>query len=86
MLKGYDQKKAVAFILKRMNPEPYTALSWEGMPALLAQCIEADFDFEGDIFSPELPRIVAEGFAFLMPYYRLFRQFRQEREENFSDR
>lgn len=45
MLKGYDRNAAVALIYDRMNPEDYHALPWDGIPALLAQCVEADFDY-----------------------------------------
>ena len=48
--------------------------------------IDAAFDFEGDVLSPELPKILAEQYTFLMPYYDLFRRFRTGPEENFSDR
>lgn len=45
VLKGYDRAEAVALILGRMDPEDYRALPWAAMPALLAQCIDADFAF-----------------------------------------
>ena len=34
--------------------------------------ISSEHDFGGDALGPELPRILADGFDFLMPYYRLF--------------
>ena len=48
--------------------------------------IDAAFDFEGDLLSPELPSILAEQYSFLMPYYEFFRSFRTEETENYSDR
>ena len=42
--------------------------------------ILAEHDFGGDLFSPELPRILAEGYAFLLPYYRLICRFRNPEE------
>ena len=75
-LTGPDYKRPKGDVGELLNP-------WYNKRWL---SIEADFDFEGDIFSSELPKIVADAFTFLMPYYRLFRSFRQEKEENFSDR
>ena len=48
--------------------------------------IGAEFDFGGDLFTPELPRILADSFEWLMPYYQLFRRFRETGDENFSHR
>lgn len=48
--------------------------------------IDAAFDFEGDILSPDLPKILAEQYAFLMPYYEFFRLFRIDETENYADR
>ena len=45
MLKHYDQTKAVVLILSRMNPADYVELPWDSIPQLLAQCVEADFDY-----------------------------------------
>ena len=47
--------------------------------------VEAVFDLGGDAFSPELPRILADGYERLMPYYELLRQFREDPAENYSD-
>ena len=46
--------------------------------------VSAEHDFEGDVLSPELPRILADEFAAMMPFYEFFRQFREEDTENFD--
>ena len=52
------------------------ANSWFGSrPGGLAMAtVGACAAFGGDVLSPELPRLLADGFAFLMPYYRLFQR------------
>ena len=47
--------------------------------------ISAEFDFGGDLLSPELPKILADGYTFLMPYYELFRVFGINAEEARSE-
>jgi len=73
---GPDYKRPKGDVGELLNP--WYNKKWVG--------IDAAFDFEGDILSPELPKILAEQYSFLMPYYEYFRQFRQTEEENFSDR
>ena len=48
--------------------------------------ISAEFDFGGDLFDAELPRILADRFDFLMPYYELLRSFHIDETENWSGR
>ncbi len=43
--------------------------------------LDCTHDFGGALFSPELPRILADGYDFLMPYYELFSRFYREGEE-----
>ena len=73
-LMGPDYKRPRGDVGPLLNP--WYNKKWIG--------IEAEFDFEGDIFSPALPQILAEGYGRLMPYYDLLRRFRQEPQENFS--
>ena len=47
--------------------------------------LSAEYDFGGDLLTPELPRILAEGYESLMPCYELFRTFRRSCGENFPD-
>ena len=47
--------------------------------------ISAEYDFEGDVLSPDLPRILADEFTAMMPFYEFFGQFRREETENYSD-
>ena len=47
--------------------------------------ISAEYDFGGDLLSPELPKILADGYTFLMPYYELFRVFGINAEEARSE-
>lgn len=45
MVKLYDKKKAVPFILRRVYLEEYQTLSREMLKPLIASCIDADFDY-----------------------------------------
>ena len=47
--------------------------------------VSAEYDFGGDVLSPELPRILIEEFQGMMPFYTFFRRFRDEDTENYSD-
>lgn len=55
MMKLYDKKKAVAFILRRVYLEEYQTLSRELLEPLIGQCVDADFDYmlACDIFRPD---------------------------------
>lgn len=48
--------------------------------------LDAEFDFGGELFSPDLPKLLAERIEFLMPYYDFFCRFRIQPEENWSDK
>lgn len=43
--------------------------------------IECSHDFGGALLEPTLPQTLVDGYAFLMPYYEMFRQFYREGEE-----
>ena len=47
--------------------------------------IDASFDFGGYALSEALPAILAEQYAFLMPYYTFLRRFADQGGENFAD-
>jgi uncharacterized protein (TIGR02453 family) len=65
-LDGEDFKRPKGHVSELLDP--WYNKRWVG--------IGARFDLEGDAFSPDLPRIVADAFDFMMPYYRFFRRFR----------
>ena len=69
-LEGEDFKRPKGDAGELLNP--WYNKKWVG--------ILAEHDFGGDLFSPELPRILAEGYAFLLPYYRLMCRFRNPEE------
>lgn len=64
-LYGEDYKRPKGDKGKLLNP--WYNKKWVGL--------ECRHDFGGILFSPELPRILTEGYSFLMPYYELFRRF-----------
>ena len=74
-LTGPDYKRPKGDVGELLNP--WYNKKWVG--------VSAAYDFEGDIFSPELPRILAEGYEFLMPYHRLFCRFSSQSTENYAD-
>ena len=69
-LDGEDYKRPKGHVSALLDP--WYNKRWGG--------VGAHFDQEGDAFSPELPRIVADGFDFMMPYYRFFRKFGKAEE------
>ena len=69
-LYGEDYKRPKGDKGELLNP-------WYNKKSLGLECTR---DFGGDVLSAELPQIVADGFSFLMPYYRFFTRFRQEEE------
>ncbi len=73
---GEDFKRPRGDVGELLNP--WYNKKWVGL--------DAEFDFGGDALSPELPRILADGIDFLLPYYELFARFRRQSEENWSDR
>ena len=73
-LDGEDFKRPKADVGELLNP--WYNKKWVG--------ITAEHDFGGDLLTPELPRILAEGYEFLMPYYRLLCRFRDAGKENYS--
>ena len=74
-LTGADYKRPKGDVGPVLNP--WYNKKWVG--------ISAAYDFEGALLTPELPRILAEGYGFLMPYYDLLRRFAPRSTENFSD-
>ena len=48
--------------------------------------IKAHFDDNYTLTPSDLPKILAEQYAFLMPYYEFFRLFRIDETENYADR
>jgi len=73
-LDGEDYKRPKKDVGALLNP--WYNKKWVG--------ITAEYDFGGDLLSPALPGLLAEGYEFLMPYYRLFCLFRDSDKENFS--
>ncbi len=71
-LTGEDYKRPK----KDMGPllNPWYNKKWVG--------VTAEYDFGGAVLSPDLPSILAEGYEFLMPYYRLLCRFRAKEIEN----
>ncbi len=69
-LEGEDFKRPKGDVGELLDP--WYNKKWVG--------ILAEHDFGGELFSPELPRILTEGYAFLMPYYRLLCRFREPEE------
>jgi len=67
-LSGPDYKRPKGDVGELLNP--WYNKRWVG--------VTAEHDFGGAVLSPGLPRILADGFDFLMPYYRLFLRFRQQ--------
>lgn len=55
MMKLYNKKKAVPFILRRVYLEEYITLTKPMLEALISQCIDADFDYmlSESIFMPD---------------------------------
>ena len=47
--------------------------------------ISAEYDFAGEILSPDLPAFLAGEFFAMEPFYEFFCQFRQDETENYSD-
>ena len=68
-LSGPDYKRPKGDVGELLNP--WYNKRWVG--------VTAEHDFGGNVLSPDLPRILADGFDFLMPYYRLFLRFRQQK-------
>ena len=66
-LSGEDYKRPKGDVGELLNP--WYNKRWLG--------ITAEHDFGGDALKPDFPRILADGFDFLMPYYRLFLRFKQ---------
>ncbi len=76
-LDGEDYKRPKGDVGELLNP--WYNKKWMG--------ISAEYDFGGDVLSPDLPRILTEGYGFLMPYYRFLCRFRDVgKEENYSDK
>ena len=75
-LDGEDFKRPKKDVGELLNP--WYNKKWVGFTA--------EYDLGGDAFSPELPAILAEGYEFLMPYYRLLCLFRDTGGENFGDK
>jgi uncharacterized protein (TIGR02453 family) len=73
-LDGEDFKRPKGHVSELLDP--WYNKRWVG--------IGARFDLEGDAFSPDLPRIVADAFDFMMPYYRFFRKFGTVEKENYQ--
>lgn len=74
-LEGEDFRRPKGDVGELLNP--WYNKKWVG--------ITAEYDFGGELLSPELPRILAEGYEFLMPYYRFLCRFRDVGRENFSE-
>ena len=72
---GPDYKRPKGDVGELLNP--WYNKRWVG--------IDAAFDFEGDIFSPRLPEILAEQYEFLMPFYEFFLRFRDTGSEDRRD-
>lgn len=55
MIKLYDKKKAVPFILRRIYLEEYPGLAKAMLESLIEKCVDADFDymFASDIYRPD---------------------------------
>ena len=70
-LEGEDFRRPKGDVGELLNP--WYNKKWVG--------ITAEYDFGGELFSPELPRVLAEGYEFLMPYYRLLCRFRNREEK-----
>ena len=75
ILDGEDYKRPKKDVGELLNP--WYNKKWVGVTSM--------HDFEGDILSPELPKILAEDYEFLMPYYRLFCRFRGGEKENYGE-
>ena len=71
---GPDYKRPKGDVGERLNR--WYNKRWMGL--------SAEYDFEGDVLSPDLPRILADEFTAMMPFYEFFRQFRREDTENFD--
>ena len=74
-LAGEDYKRPRGDVGELLNP--WYNKRWVG--------VAAAFDYDERAYSPALPDQVTEAYEFLLPYYELFRLFRREETENYSD-